>query len=40
MKNNPLNITNLKAISTISTLDALHRHLPKLVNVPPGVVLT
>lgn len=40
MKNNSPNITNLKAILTISTLDALHRHLPKLVNVPPEVVLT
>lgn len=40
MKHNSLNIINLKASSTISILDALHMHLPKLVNVPPGVVLT
>lgn len=40
MRDDSLNTTNLKAMLTISTLDALHRHLPKLVNVPPRVVLT
>lgn len=34
MRKASLNVDSLKLVMPISTLDALHRHLPKLVNVP------